>query len=93
MNDSRREVKISSTPLLPLTYTVQIVDDMLGSFNERVPKHAKRYANLGDIMKTAFVAYSEDVKSGSFPTKEHSFIIDNAVLDAMKAQYSATGRP
>lgn len=72
---------------------VQIVNDMLGSFNEFVPKHAKRYANLADVMKTAFAAYSQDVRSGSFPTKEHSFIIDNAVIDAMKAQYFAAGRP
>lgn len=70
---------------------VQIVNDMLGSFSEFLPKHAKRYANLADIMKKAFTEYSSDVKAGLFPTRENSFIIDNAVLDEVKAQYSVVG--
>ena len=32
---------------------VQIINDMLGLFTEFLPKHTKRYANLGDIIRNA----------------------------------------
>ncbi len=59
---------------------VQIINDILGSFTDFVPKHAKQYAKLADIMSSAVTQYSDEVKSGQFPTEKHSFIIDEAVL-------------
>ncbi len=59
---------------------VQIINDILGSFTEFVPKHAKQYAKLADIMSSAITEYYNEVKSGAFPTEKHSFIIDEAVL-------------
>jgi len=44
---------------------------------------------MADIMKKAFTDYASDVKAGLFPTREHSFIIDNAVLDEVKTEYSS----
>ena len=63
---------------------VQIVNDILGSFTDFVPKHAKQYARLADIMSNAFKEYYEEVRSGRFPTEKHSFIIDEAVLTELK---------
>ena len=54
-------------------------------FSEFVPKHAKQYAKLIDVMSKAIGDYFEEVKTGKFPTKEHSYIIDTAVLDELKA--------
>ncbi len=71
---------------------VQIVNDMLGSFSEFLPKHAKRYANLTETMKTAFQAYYDEVRGGVFPTKENSFIIDNSVLAEVKSQFGTQVR-
>ncbi len=59
---------------------VQVINDMLGSFSDFVPKHAKQYANLAEIMHNAISQYADDVKSGSFPTDQHSFSLDEAVL-------------
>ena len=59
---------------------VQIINDMLGLFTEFFPKHAKRYANLGDIIRNAITEYNNEVIAGIFPTNKHSFIIDEAVL-------------
>ncbi|OGO31035.1 MAG: 3-methyl-2-oxobutanoate hydroxymethyltransferase [Chloroflexi bacterium RBG_16_56_11] len=59
---------------------VQIVNDILGSFTDFVPKHAKQYVRLADIMSNAFNEYCEEVRSGKFPTEKHSFIIDEGVL-------------
>ena len=66
---------------------VQIVNDILGLYTEFVPKHAKRYANLTDIMRTALTEYFNEVKDGVFPTSENSFLISRDVLAQLKAQY------
>jgi 3-methyl-2-oxobutanoate hydroxymethyltransferase len=63
---------------------VQIINDILGSFTDFVPKHAKQYAKLADIMSNAVTEYSNEVKSGQFPTEKHSFIIDEAVLASLE---------
>lgn len=53
---------------------VQVWHDMLGLFTDFVPKHAKRFANLGDTIMDALRTYAEDVRSGAFPTEKESFI-------------------
>jgi 3-methyl-2-oxobutanoate hydroxymethyltransferase len=49
-----------------------------------VPKHAKQYAKLSDIIKNAVTEYQNEVKAGSFPTAKHSFSMDEAVLAGLK---------
>jgi 3-methyl-2-oxobutanoate hydroxymethyltransferase len=66
---------------------VQVITDILG-LSDFIPKHAKQYAQLSDIMKEAATAYQKEVKAGVFPTKENSFIIDTSVLDQVKAKLS-----
>ena len=62
---------------------VQVINDILGSFSAFVPKHAKQYAKLTDIMSNAISAYCEEVKSGKFPTAENSFPMEESVLAAL----------
>jgi len=52
---------------------VLVVDDMLGRFEKFVSRFVKRYAELAKITKEACARYRDDVKSGKFPTLEHSF--------------------
>lgn len=59
---------------------VQIINDMLGSFTDFVPRHAKQYARLAETMKAAIEEYQTEVKSGAFPTKKHSFSMDESLL-------------
>jgi len=63
---------------------VQIINDILGLFTEFVPKHAKQYAKLADVMTGALTQYYDEVRSGQFPTEKHSFIIDEAVLKELQ---------
>ncbi|MBA7605198.1 3-methyl-2-oxobutanoate hydroxymethyltransferase [subsurface metagenome] len=63
---------------------VQIINDLLGSFTDFVPKHAKQYAKLADIMSSAITEYYNEVKAGSFPTDEHSFSMDESLLKGLK---------
>ena len=65
---------------------VQIVNDILGSFTDFIPKHAKRYANLAEIIKDAITLYDEEVKNGAFPTEKHSFIIDKDVFANLEVE-------
>ena len=59
---------------------VQVINDILGSFTDFIPKHAKRYANLNDIMSSAITEYRDEVTSGTFPTEANSFTMDEGVL-------------
>jgi len=54
---------------------VQVMHDILayGLPDEFVPKHAKRYANLGEVIRDAIGRYVEDVRGGAFPTDAQSF--------------------
>lgn len=59
---------------------VQVLHDMLGLFTDFVPKHAKRYANLGQIIQEAFCQYAQEVRQGDFPTSKESFTMDPETL-------------
>ena len=48
---------------------VQVVNDILGSFADFVPKHAKRYVKLTDIISKAVTQYRDEVKAGTFPSE------------------------
>src|SRR5690606_35714742 len=52
---------------------VQVVHDILGLFDEFVPRHTHRYAQLGDAMRAAIAEYVADVQARRFPTADNSF--------------------
>jgi 3-methyl-2-oxobutanoate hydroxymethyltransferase len=62
---------------------VLVNGDLLGSFDKFTPKFARRYADLQESMREAFRAFSDDVRSGEFPAREHGFSISREVLDAI----------
>jgi 3-methyl-2-oxobutanoate hydroxymethyltransferase len=47
---------------------VLVMHDILGYHSGHPPKHIKQYANLHDILVTAFRAFTEDVHTGEFPS-------------------------
>lgn len=64
-------------------------DDILGDYDERIPRHAKAYRNflleyrrLQQERITAFREYAEEVKSGRFPETKHLVDMDRATLEA-----------
>jgi len=64
---------------------VQVVSDLLGLFTDFVPKHAKQYARLADIIRAATSGYIAEVKTGSFPTAKQSYTMDEQVLADLTA--------
>jgi 3-methyl-2-oxobutanoate hydroxymethyltransferase len=59
---------------------VQVIHDLLGLFTDFVPRHARKYADLGEQIKAAARQYADDVREGAFPTAKESFSMDAAVL-------------
>ncbi len=62
---------------------VQVFHDILGLFDAFVPRHTKRYATVGDMMRDAIEHYVQEVQSGAFPTNANSFSMDEDVLLAL----------
>lgn len=52
---------------------VLVVHDMLGLIEDFSPRFVKRYAELGIVVKEAIKNYIDEVKTSTFPSKEHSF--------------------
>jgi len=59
---------------------VQVINDVLGSFTDFVPKHAKQYAKVADIVRNAVSQYYSEVTAGTFPTDQQSFTMDESLL-------------
>ena len=62
---------------------ILVYQDMLGLFSDYTPKFAKHFAELGKQMKEAFAAYVREVQAGSFPAEEHTFKMDEDVLNKL----------
>lgn len=63
---------------------VQVINDLIGSYTDFVPKHAKRYPQVAEVIKTAVTGYYTEVKEGKFPTDAQSFTMDESVLESLK---------
>ena len=55
------------------TGQVLVWQDMMGLREGRVPRFVKQFAQVGQVMEDAARAYREQVRSGEFPTAEHTF--------------------
>jgi 3-methyl-2-oxobutanoate hydroxymethyltransferase len=62
---------------------VLVIHDMLGMFSDFTPKFVKQYAQLNHSIKDAVGGYIREVKALQFPEKQHTFCIDDAVLERL----------
>lgn len=62
---------------------VLVYQDLLGMFSDFTPKFVKRYTDLGSIIKDAFKSYIEDINKGEFPKQEHTYNIDDEVIEKL----------
>jgi 3-methyl-2-oxobutanoate hydroxymethyltransferase len=67
---------------------IQVYHDLLGLFTGFVPKHTRRYAEVGEAIRDALAAYADDVREGRFPTEEQSFPMDESALAELMASDS-----
>ena len=52
---------------------VLVYHDMLGITSGKLPKFVKRYANLGDEIRSAAQTFAAEVAEGTYPSPEHSY--------------------
>ena len=67
---------------------VQVFHDILG-LGDFVPRHAKRYEDLGARIISAVGAYADDVRERSFPGEPQSTHIDGEILAEAEVRYAA----
>lgn len=59
---------------------VQVFHDLLGLFEEFVPKHTHQYANVGQTIQAALATYKTEVEQRLFPTTAHAASINEELL-------------
>lgn len=62
---------------------VLVYQDMLAMYSDMAPKFVKQFRKVGDEMKAGFQDYVKEVKEGVFPAKEHTFKIDDSVIEKL----------
>ncbi len=62
---------------------VLVYQDMLGMYADFAPKFVKVFANVGEEMRKGFAAYKKEVEEGTFPSKEHTFRMDESILEKL----------
>ena len=63
---------------------IQVLHDIIGLFNSKIPKHAKMFINNYNIIKEALLEYQQTVASKEFPTKDNSIKMSNTELLKLK---------
>ena len=61
---------------------VLVLHDVLGLYEGRSPRFAKRYADLATEIRAALERFAGDVRSGAFPTEEHTYAMPEEELAA-----------
>lgn len=61
---------------------VQVWHDILGLYDDFVPRHTRRFASLAEEAVRALTTYDEAVRTGTFPTEANSASLDEQVLAA-----------
>jgi 3-methyl-2-oxobutanoate hydroxymethyltransferase len=59
---------------------VQVLHDLLGLGGGFTPRHARRYAEIGDAVREAVSAYADDVRERAFPGEAQTVHMDAGVL-------------
>lgn len=61
-----------------------VTQDLLGLFEDFVPKFAKQYAQIGQEIGQAFALFRADVEGLKFPAQEHSFTIKEDEMEHLQ---------
>lgn len=62
---------------------VLVYQDMLGMYDNFTPKFVRKFAEVGAMMKQGVQEYCAAVQDSSFPAAEHTFKIDEEVLEKL----------
>jgi len=66
---------------------VQVFHDLLGLHPSFGPRHAKKYADAGQVIQAALTRYVQEVHSGQFPTAENSSSMSEEILTEIRERW------
>lgn len=74
-------------------------DDILGDYDERIPRHAKAYRNFLEEYRrlqaervAAFQEYAAEVRNGQFPNRQHLIQMEPATLEEAIRRIESAGQ-
>lgn len=62
---------------------VLVYQDALAIYGDFTPKFVKKFADVGSLMREGITSYIEETKQGTFPAPEHTFKIDDEVIEKL----------
>lgn len=62
---------------------VLVYQDALAIFSDFTPKFVKKFADVGTLMRKGISSYIEETKAGTFPAQEHTFKIEDDVIEKL----------
>lgn len=63
---------------------ILVVHDILGLFEDFIPRFVKKYTDLGKTLEDVFSRYINDVKNGNFPDDKQMYHMDKKELEKLK---------
>ncbi|MBM3188623.1 MAG: 3-methyl-2-oxobutanoate hydroxymethyltransferase [Chloroflexi bacterium] len=63
----------------------QIYHDVIGMFEAFVPRHCKRYAEIGATLRVSLEQFVKDIKDKTYPGPEHTFRVAREELEEFLA--------
>jgi 3-methyl-2-oxobutanoate hydroxymethyltransferase len=71
---------------------VLVLHDLLGLYEGRSPRFTKRYAEIGAEIQDALERFAAEVRSGAFPTEEHTYAMPDDELEKFVSDSTAAPR-
>ncbi|GKX55265.1 3-methyl-2-oxobutanoate hydroxymethyltransferase [Leminorella grimontii] len=68
---------------------VLVCQDMMGLYDGVAPKFAKRFGEVRQSVDSGITQYIDEVRRGVFPGPEHTFEIDDAVMESLTEEFGA----
>jgi 3-methyl-2-oxobutanoate hydroxymethyltransferase len=65
---------------------VLVFHDMVAITDHKSPKFVKTFAQAGKLMKRGVKQYVKEVKSSDYPGAEHSFVIEDSIIDKLSGK-------
>lgn len=62
---------------------ILVYQDALAIYGDFTPKFAKKFADVGTLMRQGIQDYIKETKEGTFPAEEHTFKIDDEVIEKL----------
>ena len=62
---------------------ILVYQDALAIYGDFTPKFVKKFADVGSVMRQGIADYIEETKAGTFPATEHTFQMEDDVIEKL----------